>query len=472
MTSVGCLQCAKGTRQFKRTSRVQEGAWHGSKPACMYESASSHHNVTQPHSPHAHVYACGMHTTCLARQMLHRTTQWLTHVDFPRQAEHAVLVARLTFVLLARSPRWAAGPDEWNTVVNNMLQAVERALQMDNLPHAAETIAAVFQCLMVATRDLGTFEPEAGRTRGGLNQRIVDTVTHRLCQSVATALCLPPSETCIELRQSAVEACVDIPQGKRRLLLTARLAPSPASSHPGGKDAAAAAEFGNEEGRRRHSAKGGEAHASGSSALGLGDGFPFPGAKVTSITERHWDPDMPGKETVKVWRRDDDEADDAGQGGEASDSTLADHGQETTTAHGGETNPTAGTDVDVDDGVLDMEVLEQLVAELDVQTRSEATVAEPYTGALLAVLSALAADVSGARRFLKNRLMPRTFDRSKRPDDGDSLRARLARNLRGDSTLLWWLCMMHVVMKGVGGSMGDVGGLRVCLCTHRATHWP
>lgn len=317
-----------------------------------------------------------------SRQVHVQIMTWLNGATLPEQTAHAVVVARLAFILFARCPQWARGPDEWLGLVERIVDRAHALLDTAS-PEGYEVVAELLRCLMCATGDLKTFDADIGKTRGKLQSADVERSYKHICSVVARVL--KDARSPQDVKRSAIEVCVNAPPGYAGALVGAC-------------------------GVSRQSAP----------APQPGTLFPPAGAKATEIIERHWDPDEPGQETLSVWTRDEDSDVDEGSQGHMP--------QEEATAAA--------------QSVCDLEVVDILVAELDEQLLSDETANVPFTGALLAVLSGVGEAVSIARRRLKNRLLPRHWDRTRRPDDGESLRARFTRQLRGEGTGGWhigWL---------------------------------
>jgi hypothetical protein len=311
--------------------------------------------------------------------------QWLKTATLPKQADHAVHIARLAFILMARCPQWARDSDEWLELVNDLILLAESLLVAPFADKVPSVIAELLRCLLCATGDLKTYSPQTGRTQGRLEQEDVERVYQQVCALSGRILKDPASSD--DLRHSAVEVCVNAPAGYAGLLVGATRA------------------------------------AGGAVAPVMQSGgtiFPAGGATATHIIERHWDPDQPGQETVKLWSRDDDTAIEGGNVA-ISDSSDVD-------SRGGIDGDAAAED----DGEYDKDVITALVCELDAQCRSGDGALTPYTGAVLAVLCGVAQDVAQARRQLKNMLLPRQWDRRRPPEEGDSLRARLTRYFCGE----------------------------------------
>lgn len=198
-----------------------------------------------------------------------------------------------------------------------------------------------------------------------------------------------------DLRRGAIEVCVNAPRG-----LAGMIAGVTGCSHAGSVMASST--------------------GPPPSSWGV---LPPTGSKAARIVERHWDPTRPGYEAVKVWERDDDDDDDDGAGPAATrDSGAA----STTDSLHDKHTAAADAPEHIDDTVI-----QTLVSELDAQVMTDESATEPYTGALLAVISELVSEQPAVRRRLKNLLLPRDWDKSVLPEQGESLRARLTQQLRG-----------------------------------------
>ena len=251
---------------------------------------------------------------------------------------------------------------------------------------------------MCASSDLKTFSPEAGRTKFGLQAPEVAELYGRIC-SVFRRFLLHSSVPA-DLRRGAIEVCVNAPRGH-----TGMLAGATGWAHVGSVMA-----------------------SSTESAPAPWGVLPPAGAKAARIVERHWDPARPGYEAVKVWERDDDDDDDDDGAGPAASRDSADDSGAACAADSLHDKHAAAADAPehIDDAVI-----QTLVSELDTQVMTDEAANEPYTGALLAVISDLVSEQPTVRRRLKNLLLPRDWDKSVHPEEGESLRARLTRQLRG-----------------------------------------
>jgi hypothetical protein len=182
--------------------------------------------------------------------------------------------------------------------------------------------------------------------------------------------------------------------------------------------------------------------------------LPPAGSTATRIVERHWDPSRPGYESVKVWERDQEDgttattaadtnaADAAGTADTATDTSAVAAAASSSAAASSDKRKPSPSSVSLRDGDVavgvsraaanfDDNVVRAMVGELDTQVASDEAACEPYTGALLAVMSSLANEHHAVRRMLKNELLPREWDRRALPEEGDSIRARLTKRLRG-----------------------------------------
>ena len=132
-------------------------------------------------------------------------------------------------------------------------------------------------------------------------------------------------------------------------------------------------------------------------------------------------------ESIKLWER------DRGGGNSTRAFAVTDADVDTKPVVAG-TLPDSAAPEDVDADTVEKfndEVVRAMVGELATQVESDDAAGEPYTGALLAVMSSLADEHRDVRRLLKSELLPREWDKRALPEVGESVRARLTRQLRG-----------------------------------------